>query len=67
MDTASKGDMSLYSPSKNIRIQALSKQKVAKSDITKFNALVDTLQPSIAVLIRPPRQSDTGVEPRRPA
>ena len=48
---ASKGDMNLYSPSKNIRIQVVNKQKVIKSDYTKFESVIERLQPSVAVFI----------------
>lgn len=48
---ASKGDMNLYSPSKNIRIQVVNKQKVVKGDYTKFETVIERLQPSVAVFI----------------
>lgn len=48
---ASKGDMNLYSQSKNIRIQVVNKQKVIKSDYTKFENLIEKLQPSVAIFI----------------
>lgn len=48
---ASKGDMNLYSPSKNIRIQIVNKQKVIKSDYTKFENLIEKLQPSVAIFV----------------
>lgn len=48
---ASKGDMNLYSPSKNMRIQIVSKQKVIKSDYTKFEGAIERLQPSVAVFV----------------
>lgn len=48
---SSKGDMNLYSPSKNIRIQVANKQKIIKSDYAKFDNLVEKLQPSVAVFI----------------
>ena len=51
LDEASKGDMNLYSPSKNIRIQVANKQKIIKSDFTKFDSLVDKLQPAVAVFV----------------
>lgn len=48
---ASKGDMNLYSASKNMRIQIINKQKIIKSDYTKFEENITRLQPSVAVLI----------------
>lgn len=51
MTESSKGDMNLYSPSKNIRIQVVSKQKIVKSDYTKFDELTERLQPSFALFV----------------
>ena len=47
----SKGDMNLYSPSKNIRFLISNKSKIIKSDYTKFENLIERLQPSVAIFI----------------
>lgn len=46
-----KGEMTLYSPSKNMRIEVVDKQKITKIDYTRFENLIDKLHPSVAVFI----------------
>lgn len=48
---ASKGEMTLYSPSKNMRIMIFNKQKITQTDYKKFTQLVEELKSSVSVFI----------------
>lgn len=46
-----KGEMTLYSPLKNMRFLILNKQKVTSADYKKFTTLIDELKVSVSVFI----------------
>lgn len=46
-----KGEMTYYSPSKNIRVQIVDKQKILPCDYTKFDRLADELRSSISLFV----------------
>ena len=51
IEETSRGEMNLFSPSKNLRVMICNKQKPAKTDYEKFERLVESLKPAIALFV----------------